>query len=1001
MSFRARLWVIALVVGMGLMVAAPAAQGAFGVERFYSLTCNENEPEGEPEECNPEVPEEFYKQAGGHPNFGITDLTFKGLGLEGNGVKSIRTDLPVGFATSPQALPECTQEDFAANLFKAEESHCNPNTQAGTQEVTIIVENVKKEPEVVTYTGKVYNLVPAPGLPLEFGIDTPIAAIGGLHVHSFLEGGVSWRPEKEATEEGIESGDYHEYFKIKVHKSLAEKEAPVIRSRLIFNGEVGNGTLLTLPTTCPGPQTTHVRVEPYVGPPAFGSFKSAPTSEEENCAALAFEPAFVLTPSSTQFDQPIGLTTDLAFPFTEEFEELENSQLRTAVVKLPEGVTINPAAVSGLEACTPEQFAVAEDTAEPAVGCPDRSAIGAAVLNVPGLPPESLTGKVYLGEKEAGPITAPPYTIFVAVGSKRYGQLVRLEGAVEPNPLTGQLTATFANQPQGPFRDIKLTFNGGQLSDLANPLNCGEATTTSEFVPYSGVAPLAEFSPQSTKFVVDGDGSEGPCPSPVPVNWTQTASSEPAQGGASSTFTFNIERLDGNQYLSQIKTVLPPGLLGTIPAVTLCTEAQASSDTCPASSRIGSVSVAAGAGTQPHSFSGTVFLTESFEGAPYGLSIVVPASAGPFKLGNVRARATVSVDPHTARVTLNDTKVPMVVGGVPTRVKSLTVTIDRQGFERNPTSCAELKTESTLTGSLGGTAALPTPFQAQGCESLAFKPSFSASSSATVSKANGASLEVKIAQAPGQANFRSTVTSLPKALPSRLTTLQKACLEATFAANPLSCPEGSQVGTATAVTPVLPTPMTGPAYLVSHGGAAFPDLDLVLEGSGVRVILVGNTDIKNGITTTTFATVPDAPVTSFTLKLPRGPHSALTANTDLCAHPLTMPTTLTAQNGKSIKQNTKISVSGCGVKIVGHKVVGRTAFITVKTFAAGRITGSGRSLRTATRRLSRASNAATLKMSLTNAGRRRHRPLRTRLRVGFVPSKRGAHSSASVTLVFR
>src|SRR5207302_7067790 len=332
-----------------------------------------------------------------------------------------------------------------------------------------------------------------------------------------------------------------------------------------------------------------------------------------------------------------------------------------------------------------------------------------------------------------------------------------------------------------------------------------------------------------------------------------------------------------------------------------------------------------GAGTQPYPFKGAVYLTESFEGAPYGLSIVVQAAAGPFNLGNVRARATVSVDPHSAQVILNDTKVPMIVGGVPTRIKSLTVTIDRQGFERNPTNCSELHVESVLTGSLGGIVEPKSPLQAENCGALQFKPAFSASTGAKFTKLNGASLEVKVGQPSGQANIRSSVTSLPKALPSRLTTLQKACLEATFAANPLGCSPDSTVGTATAVTPVLPTPMTGPAVLVSHGGAAFPDLDLVLEGDGVRIILVGNTDIKNGITTTTFASSPDVPVSSFVLKLPTGPHSALAANGNLCARPLVMPTTLTAQNGKTFKQNTIISVKGCGVRIVGHKEVGRTA----------------------------------------------------------------------------
>jgi hypothetical protein len=307
-----------------------------------------------------------------------------------------------------------------------------------------------------------------------------------------------------------------------------------------------------------------------------------------------------------------------------------------------------------------------------------------------------------------------------------------------------------------------------------------------------------------------------------------------------------------------------------------------------------------------------------------------------------------------------------------------------------------LATETTLTGSLGTTASLSTPFQAEGCNLLAFKPSFSASTSGKTSKANGASLEVKISQGGGEANIRSVTTSLPKALPSRLTTLQKACLEATFAANPLSCPEASNVGTATAVTPVLPNPMTGRAYLVSHGGAAFPDLDLVLEGNGgVRVILVGNTDIKRGITTTTFAASPDVPVSSFVLKLPTGPHSALAAFGSLCTQKLRMPTTIVAQNGLQLKQNTVITPTGCPVRIVRHRVSGKTAIVTVQTYEAGRLSVGGSGLSGVVRRLSKA-GTTTLRLSL----RHKHRPFRTRVRAGFVPSNKGPHSTASTVVTF-
>jgi hypothetical protein len=980
---------LALVTSAIVAVSAPAAQAAFGVTKFEALTCKSNAPEGKPGECSAATPELFFTQAAGHPNVGVTDFTFNELGTKGNGVKSIRTDLPVGFSTNPQALPQCNLVDFNANLGKAEANHCNSNTESGTQEITIVLPG----PTLVTLTGTVYNLNPAPGLPLEFGIDIALPFLGGIHVHSLLEGAVSWHKEAEATEMGIESGDYHEFFKIKIHKSLAEGEAPLARSRLNFNGVVGNG-LLTTPTTCPGPQTTHLRVEPYEGAPVTTSYTTTATSAEENCGILKLEPTFSLAPSTTQLDSPNGITTELKFPLNKASSEIENSDLKSATVTLPEGLTINPAGAHGLEACTPSQLGVG--TENTTVSCPPRSRIGSAVLNVPGLPPESLTGNVYLGEKSPGPITKPPYTIYVVTESVRYGQMVRLEGTVEPNATTGRLTTTFANNPQAPFTNVKLTFDSGPFANLANPLTCGAAPTAGTFTPYSGGASVSLVS----EFLVDSNGAKGGCPASPPFTFGQSSSAEPAQGGANSTFTMTYARSDGNQYFGKIKTVLPGGLVGIIPSVTPCGEPQASLGSCSSASQIGTVTVAAGAGTHPYSFPGKVYLTGPFEGAPYGLSIVVPATAGPFELGNVIARVKIEVDPHTARVILVDNVVPTIVGGIPSRIKSIAVTINRQGFERNPTNCGSLLVESTLTGTLGTSSSLSTPFQAEGCGSLGFKPTFGASTTSKISKANGASLLTRVTQGSGEANIKSVVVTLPKQLPSRLTTLQKACPEATFAANPFSCPAGSNVGTATAVTPVLPAPMTGPAYLVSHGGAAFPDLDLVVEGNGYRVILVGNTDIKKGITTTRFVSTPDVPVTSFTVNLPTGPHSALGAVSDLCAVPLVMPTTITGQNGKVVKQNTRIGVSGCGVRIVGVKVIGNSVFLTVQTFGAGRISASGSGLTSASRKLGSATRGAGLKLTLTSRGRSRHRPIHIKVRVGFVPT-RGAHSTALKTVTFR
>ena len=209
------------------------------------------------------------------------------------------------------------------------------------------------------------------------------------------------------------------------------------------------------------------------------------------------------------------------------------------------------------------------------------------------------------------------------------------------------------------------------------------------------------------------------------------------------------------------------------------------------------------------------------------------------------------------------------------------------------------------------------------------------------------------------------------------------------------------MGGVRANTPTLPAKMTGPAILVSHAAAAFPDLDLVLEGNGVRVILVGNTNIKKGITTTTFASTPDVPVSSVTVNLPTGSHSALAAFGDLCASPLLMPTTIVGWNGSTIKQNTRIKVKGCGIRVLRRKVIGANAFITVQTFAGGRISGRGGSLSVVYRRV-RGAAKVTIKVPLSRRGRHRHRPFSTRARVGFLPSNRAERASAAfASLRFR
>jgi hypothetical protein len=1003
MRFQARFWLLALICcasAAALMPSTSLGAEVPAIEKFVATNCTVskcgqenvlgpfNEPKAEISE--EEAHKEGFTQAGGRVPFGITDFKILTTGSYPDKVPTslvthLRTDVAPGLATNPFAVPQCSLANFGTTETSPGSGAFLPpkcaGSELGTNEVTVwLGPEVNKDAPL---SGTVYNLEPENGLASEFGVAVSLKPLLGVEVfaHTLIKGNVEWGRQGNGTNQG----DYHDYFEIDVSPKL-----PLVRSRLVFEGTNGNGDFITNATSCPGHNTTTLKMTDLEKTTVKKEF-TTPIGLE-GCP-LAFEPGFSLTPEVTQSDQPD--------PFTATASEVHNakatdvSQVKSASFTLPEGMTLNPSAAAGLAACTPKQAHQEGIVFGPQFGveCPAASKIGTVSLNVPTLPNGSLTGNVYLGGPESGPITGPPYTMYVVANSERFGVSVRLIGEVVPNETTGQVTTFFRNPPEQPFSEFSLKFERGVLAPVANPLLCGTAPGSTSFEPTS--------APGTAKTVAFGVPITG-CAASIPFAPVQSTHNQSANAGGHTSFTFNLERTDGQQYLSQVKTTLPPGLVGAIPAVTQCGEPQASLGTCTSASEIGKATVLSGSGPTPFTFSGPVYLTGPYKGAPFGMSIAVPAVAGPFNLGTIVTRATINVDPTTAQVIVS-AAIPRIVKGVPTRLKRITVAVEKQAFLFNPTNCGALATQSSVTGFIPGsstasTALVSTPFQVGNCNALGFSPKFKAVTLAKASKRNGASLETTINYIPGQANIKSVKVQLPKALPSRLETLQKACPEATFAANPFRCPSGSYVGGVRANTPTLPGKLQGPAVLVSHGGAAFPDLDLVMEANGVRVIVVGNTDIKKGITTTTFAATPDVPVSSVTVNLPIGPHSALGAVVDLCASPLIMPTTITGQNGKVVKQNTRITVAGCGVRIVGAKVIGNVAYLTVRTFAAGRISGSGAQLATVFRHLGSAANATTLKVPLRRGA---HGPLNTRIRVGFVPKGRGSSSAAFVSVRFR
>jgi hypothetical protein len=1046
-----RIWLAGVLACCAVVVAAPAAQGAFEVERFVAANCSEkHEKCGEeaielpgpppklvysfPKEPSPaEAEEAGYTQAGGHVPFGIThfDVVTKNehkladprLSEPPEGVVThIRTDVPPGLSTNPTAVPQCKATEFGAaeavpgtGFFPA--PTCAQDTVIGENKVVVHVEGEGNLP----LEGAVYNLEQTQGLSSEFGVAVglPKPITGGLlskgfkeaeekgavpgvggfpslaeqgflegqqyFGHTLIEGHVEWGKQPA----GTGAGDYHDYFEINVSPAL-----PLVSSRLEFFGRAGEGDFITNATRCPGNSTTTLRLTDTEGKTVTRTY--TPPVSLTGCDLVPFDPLFSVTPETKQSDTPDGVTTELSVPHDPAASALDSAQLRDATVVLPEGMTLNPSAAQGLQACTPAQARIHSPMAGTA--CPAKSSVGTVSLEVPDLPPGSLKGNVYLGGPESGPITGPPYTIYLDAESARYGVSVRLEGKVEPNLTTGRLTTTFLENPEQPFSNLILHFTPGALSPIANPLICGTALAETSLLPYTG---LSAVTP-SSGFNVDSNNAGGACASPLPFALSQSTEDHPTTGGANASFTLNLVRSDGNQYLEKVSTTLPPGLVGKIPAVPLCGEPQAALGTCSTTSQIGTATATVGSGPTPVAFSGPVYLTGPTDGAPYGMTVAIKPAIGPFSLGSgacdcVVTRATIEVDPITARVTVAST-LPTIVGGVTLRMRSLSVAVNRQGFLINPTNCGALATESRLISTFGASQLVSSPFQASDCSALSFKPKFGASVNAFTSRVNGASFGVSIGYPTGaQANIKSVVVRLPKQLPSRLETLKKACPEAIFnGPDPYNCPLGSYVGGATVTTPVLPKPLTGRVFFVSHGGAAFPDIDMVLGGNGVVITLIGNTNISKGITTTTFASLPDAPVSSFHMNLPYSKYSALDGHGNLCAQPLIMPTTLTGQNGVVVKQSTRIKVNGC-LKIVAHRVRGHELTLTVKTAVAGALRVGGGKLESVSRRLRKA-RKVTVTVPLSPAGLKAlkaHKPLNLSVAVRLTVSKSTIYNAST------
>ncbi len=918
-------------------------------------------------------------QAGSHPVLGTsaifanTVVSSTGHVVPAGDPKTITVDLPPGYLGDPTATPRCAEG--------SKDKDCPVNTQVGVVQPVTTQFGASASPDAL------HNVQAPVGYPAKFtfsvvGDAFQINAIASIRTDEDY-GATITSPNTAQI-----SPVYAAFFSIWGNPgspSHDEQRCVIVGSHLECGPSAGETAFVTLPEDCAlqavDPPSVKLTFDTWLGIGVF-DHQQFPAPAVTGCDQLHLNPSFTFGPEQHAAASPSAFSSDLKVPQEGlvEPEELATPELRTVVATLPAGVTLNPSSADGLATCGSAQIGLrGANFPEPnrirftksPPECPEASKVGTVELTTP-LLQEPLHGDFYLAAQDDNPFHNL-LTVYLVINDPSVGIVAKIPGKIEPDPVTGQLTAVFDDTPQLPFDDLKLSFKGGNRSPLATPDTCGSFTTKTAFTPWSAPESGPDTVSEASFEVTSGPGGR-PCvgsKAARPFRPAFSAGTANTTAGAYTPLEFNVIRNDGEQELKGLSFTLPPGLTGNIASVAKCSEAEIataqvktgkaeqSNPSCPSASALGTIDSSAGIGDNPIHVSGKLYLAGPYQSAPLSGVVVVPAVAGPYDLGNVVLRAALHIDPVTGQITAVTVGIPNIMKGIPLSIRSARVVVDRQGFISAPTSCEKMSITAKLTGAGGDTASSvddttstsTVPFQVGGCEKLGFKPVFHVSVSGKTSRANGASLSVKLSypRAPygSQANIRSVKVALPKQLPSRLTTLQKACPDSTFEVNPAACPAGSRVGTAKAVTPILAVPLEGPAYFVSHGGAKFPELVVVLQGEGITIDLHGETFIsKTGITSSTFRTVPDQPVTSFELTLPQGPNSALAANGDLCSltHTITlrkktivrahghkhtttkivkksvpgtlaMPTAFTAQNGLVIHQTTPIAITGC----VTHK----------------------------------------------------------------------------------
>ena len=871
------------------------------------------------------------RQAGAHPDLFVVPFDFNmraapelGTDRAKNAVGTIRglhVDTPPGFLGNPTAVSECTQAQFTLNV-------CPFSSQVGRIDLRLYsVGSIAFDQVWSNLHIGVFNLSHPRGTIADLGF-----AVGAnpVHIKASLDPANNYAitstvPDinetvpaflQKLTLWGVPADHGHD-----------SERCPefVIAS---FGGPTGDTTkecttdatpkpFLTVPAQCESDNVMRLHhYDSWQNADVFGpEIDYAMPGQMTGCEKPRFEPEVEIEPTGKQANTPTGLDVHVKIAQNENPDALATPPVKRFTVRLPEGMSFSPSFADGLKSCTLAQMKLG--TNEP-IECPDAARIGEVRLHTPLLPKDA-EGSMYLAAQRDNPFGSTFALLLAIHDTEERGALIKIPGRIDVDPITGQITTVFNDTPQFPFDDLTLKFRSGPRAPLVSPPACGTHTIGVEVASYA--QPQNPVDASNTYEVTEGPNGT-PCPpDPARRSFTPKFSGGTLNpvAGTYSPFLFRMTREDDEQELSQVTTILPPGLVAKIAGVPFCPEqainsistaegagaSELNNPACPAASQIGSESAGLGAGPGPNYFEGKIYLAGPYKGAPLSLAVVAPGLAGPFDLGNVVVRAALYVNPETAQVKAVSDPFPTILHGVLVRARDLRIRVDRPQTTINPTNCSPMSVNGEITG-VGGSILTTAddslfktanPFQVGSCSDLAFKPKLDFRLFGGTKRGSHPKFRATLRMPAGGANIKAASVALPHSEFLDQSHINTVCTRVQFAAN--ACPAGSIYGTVTAKTPLLDETLSGPIYLRSSNNP-LPDIVAAFRGGRIDANLVGRIDSVNGGIRNTFDFVPDVPVSEATFTFAGGKKGLLVNSKNICKGAPKATAKFTAQNGDSL-----------------------------------------------------------------------------------------------------